>query len=244
MVVIDDPDDGFVTNLADLARRLHSAANSEHPDPTRVLSEVTERAVTLLPGVDHAGISLVQRKNSRVTVASTAQTDEVAELLDKLQEAADDGPCLDAIREHRSVRVDDVVVEDRWPMFIAATREQTSVRSSLSIQLYVETDDQGALNLYSTKPNTFSDELVTQALALGAHAAVGLSEVRRSEQFKAALSSRDIIGQAKGMIMERYKIDEHQAFGLLKRLSQDHNIPLADIARQLVAAESPDKPQS
>ena len=145
---------------------------------------------------------------------------------------------------HRSVRVDDVVVEDRWPMFIAATREQTSVRSSLSIQLYVETDDQGALNLYSTKPNTFSDELVTQALALGAHAAVGLSEVRRSEQFKAALSSRDIIGQAKGMIMERYKIDEHQAFGLLKRLSQDHNIPLADIARQLVAAESPDKPQS
>jgi AmiR/NasT family two-component response regulator len=90
------------------------------------------------------------------------------------------------------------------------------------------------LNFYAEHSNAFDDEAAELGLILATHTAVGWNMVRRDEQFRSALASRDIIGQAKGMVMERFKIDAVQAFELLKRLSQNSNTPLAAVARQLV----------
>jgi AmiR/NasT family two-component response regulator len=75
-------------------------------------------------------------------------------------------------------------------------------------------------------------------LVFAAHSSVAWNSARRDEQFKNALASRDTIGQAKGMIMERYGVDAVQAFELLRKLSQDSNVPLIKVATQIVADTS------
>ena len=113
------------------------------------------------------------------------------------------------------------------------------VRSSLSIQLYVSDLDMGALNLYSDRPHAFDDETCNLAHILATHAAVAISGARRSSQFRSALASRDIIGQAKGMLMERFDVDAVRAFDLIRKLSQNTNTRLSDVAERLVHAEHP-----
>jgi ANTAR domain len=109
----------------------------------------------------------------------------------------------------------------------------------LSIHLYNTKTEFGALTLYSDQSLTFTPQFEELALALGAHAAIGLSCVRRDAQFESALASRDMIGQAKGMIMERYNLDAVAAFALMVTLSQESNTPVTEISRQLVESEHP-----
>ena len=120
----------------------------------------------------------------------------------------------------------------------------TPIRCSLSVQLYTNEAELGALNLYSEQPYIFDAHIEAIALALGSHAAIAFSGAQRGEQFRSAVASRDIIGQAKGMIMERYKITAVAAFKLLVKLSQDSNTPIHEIARQLVDAEYPADPEA
>jgi GAF domain-containing protein len=143
------------------------------------------------------------------------------------------GPCLQSARGYETVHVADFRSETRWPAFTQAVVERTPVRSSLSIQLFTDHEALGALTLYSEAVDAFDGSAVDQAWALAAHAAVALSSARRSEQFRSALASRDIIGQAKGMLMERYTIDARDAFALLSKLSQNSNTPVVELARQL-----------
>ncbi|WP_244324367.1 GAF and ANTAR domain-containing protein [Mycobacterium timonense] len=222
--------------IAVLARHLHSSQGSHAVED--VLPEVTAGAVRLLPGVDHAGISLVVKGHSR-EIASTAATGSVPMKLDELQQKYQQGPCWDAIWEHHTVRVDDFESEARWPEFVEAACAETPVRSSLSIQLYTDETELGALNLYCERPHIFDAHIEEIALALAAHAAIAFSGARRSDQFRSALASRDIIGQAKGIVMERYKVNAVAAFGLLLRLSQNTNTPLYEIARRLINADYP-----
>jgi AmiR/NasT family two-component response regulator len=159
--------------------------------------------------------------------------------LDTLQEHHQQGPCLSAIRQHHTVVVDDYQAETRWPDFIAAALAQTSVRSSLSIQLFTDDSELGALNLYSEHAGNFTAHIEELALVIAAHAAVRLSGARRGRQFRTALATRDIIGQAKGIIMERYNTNAVYAFRLLVQLSQDRNESLAQIAEALVDKDHP-----
>ncbi|KUH70119.1 hypothetical protein AU184_13900 [Mycolicibacterium novocastrense] len=185
----------------------------------------------------HAGISLVDPKSRRVR--SVAATGPVPKNLDTLQEELQQGPCIDAIHEHVTVRISDFRNEDRWVEFIGRALEITPVRSSLAIQLYTHDSEIGALNLYSERACAFTPQLEDLALAVAAHAAIGLATARRDDQFQTALASRDIIGQAKGMIMERFGVDAPAAFNLLVSLSQEKNTPLHLIAAQLVDAARP-----
>jgi GAF domain-containing protein len=159
--------------------------------------------------------------------------------LDELQQKYQQGPCWDAIWDHHTVRVDDFESEPRWPEFVAAALAETPVRSGMSIQLYTDEAELGALNLYSERPHIFDAHVEEIALALAAHAAIAFSGARRSEQFRSALASRDIIGQAKGIVMERYKINAVAAFTLLMKVSQTSNTPVHEIARRLVYADYP-----
>ena len=92
----------------------------------------------------------------------------------------------------------------------------------------------GALNVYAEEPNAFDEESEEVGLIFATHSAVAWNSARRDEQLRQALESRDSIGQAKGMIMERYGIGTIQAFELLRKLSQDSNVPLARIAAELI----------
>ena len=228
-----DLERGVHAEIARLARNIHSNFTADE-----LLCEVAETSVRLLPDVDYAGVTLVDPR--RRVLRSTAATGPVPCMLDRLQEQHQQGPCLDAIWQHHTVRVDDYITESRWPDFVAAVRERTDVKSSLSIQLYTNESELGALNLYSENTDTFTPHIEELALAIGAHAAIGLSGTRRGDQFRSALAARDIIGQAKGVIMERYSVSAVAAFNMLTSVSEERNVPIHDIATELVRARPPD----
>ena len=131
------------------------------------------------------------------------------------------------------VRTDDFRNEPRWPKYSPAALEH-GVRSGLSFKLYTANRTAGALNLFSFHPNVWTARAETTGLVLAAHAAAAILASRQSEELESAVASRDRIGQAKGIIMERFKVDDVQAFALLRKLSQDSNTKLADIAEQVI----------
>jgi hypothetical protein len=112
--------------------------------------------------------------------------------------------------------------------------EQTPIRTIMSFQLFIAGETMGALNVYAETPHVFGRESRDVGLVFAAHSSVAWNAARRDEQFKRALASRDTIGQAKGMIMERYGVDAVQAFEVLRKLSQDSNVPLVQVASELV----------
>jgi hypothetical protein len=105
----------------------------------------------------------------------------------------------------------------------------------MAYQLFIADETMGALNVYSEEPHAFGPASREIGLIFAAHSSVAWNSARRDEQFKRALSSRDTIGQAKGMIMERYGVDAVRAFDLLRKLSQDSNVPLIKVATELIS---------
>ncbi|PQM46686.1 hypothetical protein C1Y40_03123 [Mycobacterium talmoniae] len=199
-----------------------------------MLDELTASSLSYIPSAQHVGIT-VATPDGRVR--SVATTDGYPVLLDEIQERHHEGPCLEAAADHQFIRVNDIMLERRWPSYCRDVADQTPIRSVLAFQLFAANGTTGALNFHAEKPNAFDDEAVELGLILATHTALVWHMVRRDEQFRSALASRDIIGQAKGMIMERFDIDAVQAFELLKRLSQTSNTPLVEVARRLVNRE-------
>ena len=221
---------GLVLEVAELLENLQR----ETTDIDTVLAELTDSAVKSVPGAQYAGITIAFR-NGKVRTASA--TGHYPIVLDEIQQRHGAGPCLSAAWEHHVIRIDDIAAEERWPRYCRDAVEETPIRSILLFQLFSDHHTMGALNFYAEQPGAFDDDAVELGLIMATHTALVWNMVRRDEQFRSALASRDIIGQAKGMIMERFKIDAVQAFELLKRLSQSSNTPLVAVARQLVEAE-------
>jgi GAF domain-containing protein len=211
--------------MADLARSLALPR-----DLDGILSGVTAAAKELIPGVDAAGILLIGRGG---TFESVAQVTDVPGKLDELQMTYEEGPCVQAALEDVIVRTDDFREETRWPKYAPACVE-IGVLSGLSFKLYTAERTAGALNLFGFHPNVWDGEAETTGAVLAAHAAAAVLAHRQGEQLKSALSTRDRIGQAKGIIMERYKVDDVQAFEMMRRLSQDSNKKLIEIAQQVI----------
>ncbi|MGU3291237.1 GAF and ANTAR domain-containing protein [Williamsia sp. M5A3_1d] len=227
-------DTSMLLALAELARALEE--NSEDSERS-LLQSVTESALHLVPGTDHCGITLVEKG----AINSVAPTDETAARVDAIQHDQAQGPCLDAAWADHVVRVPDYDSETRWPLFTSAVRSQTPVRSTLSFQLYRGDAAMGALNLYADTADVFDEEAEEVGLAVATHASLALFSARRDGQFASALASRDTIGQAKGIVMERFDVDAVQAWELMRKLSQDANIKVAELARKLIDADHPTK---
>ena len=234
--VVDNQGNEIHIAIANLARGLHNSSLAGS-DVDSVLESITAGAVEHVDGTMYAGILLVEKRKKKTE--SVAASDPVVEKLDAIQMDVGEGPCLEAAWEHTTFRLDDFTTEKRFPKFIAEALAQTSVKSSLSFELYSNESSMGALNLFSDKTNAFSLAAEETGLVYATHAALALYRAREKEHFTSALASRDVIGQAKGMIMERFNIDSLQAFELLRKLSQDSNTPIADIARQLVDTDHP-----
>jgi len=220
----------------DLARRMAELARASAAPRTveDVLSDVTAAAMELIPGTDTAGVLLVGRGGR---FESLAGTDDLPHKLDELQMAFSEGPCVEAALDEVIVRTEDFRSEQRWPKYSPAVVE-IGVLSGLSIKLYTAERTAGALNLFAFKPHAFDAEDETTGVVLAAHAAAAILASRQGEQLESALSTRDRIGQAKGIIMERFGVDDVQAFDMLRRLSQDGNTRLVDVAQRVIDTRS------
>ncbi|UMB70649.1 GAF and ANTAR domain-containing protein [Mycobacterium paraterrae] len=198
-----------------------------------VLAELTAGVVRFLPPAEHASVTV----SARGEVATESATGAIPAALNEIQAQCGAGPCLSAATHEDVVRIDDVEHDQRWPDYSRAVTDRTPVRSVLSIALGGDSKRRYALNVYAEKPNAFDVGMTESALRYASYVSIAWTLARRDEQFHEALKSRDIIGQAKGMIMERFEVDATQAFHLLKRLSQSSNTPLARIAAEVVEAE-------
>ncbi|WP_134147986.1 GAF and ANTAR domain-containing protein [Mycobacteroides salmoniphilum] len=223
----DEPVPGaFSAKMADVARRMQE----EHSSVEMTLRSITAAALENVPGVEQAGITLV---TGEYTVESRAATSELPRILDEVQQELKEGPCVQAAWEHETVYAADLTQTTPWPEFAKAA-VKLGVRSMLSFQLFTHGENLGALNLYSRTPHAFGTESYDAGLALATHAAIVLVAAQRESQWVSALASRDIIGQAKGMLMERFNIGAAQAFTLIRQLSQESNTKLVDVARAIV----------
>jgi GAF domain-containing protein len=225
-------DDALRTAMADLA----GTAEDARKPIERTLSELTEAAVALIEGVDCAGVLLIKDGE----FSSLAGTSDVARALDHAQRDTGEGPCVDAAERDVIVRCNDLRKDSRWPRF-SEVAISNGVLSVMSFRLYTKGVDSGALNLFGFGTGSFTAEPEALGAMLATHAAISLVAANRQQQFDSALASRDLIGQAKGIIMERFDVDAGRAFELLRRVSQESNTPVKVIAARLAERNSTDE---
>jgi GAF domain-containing protein len=210
--------------MTDVARTLEA---EEGLDET--LRAITQGAIDTIPGADWASITLVT-ESREVTVR--AATDPLVKQIDEVQNATKEGPCLEALWGVANIRVDDIAQDDRWPTW----QEKVvglGARSMLCFKLFAS-ERLGALNLYAANLDQFDDESENIGVLFAAHAAVALAGAQEIEQLRAAVSTRDVIGQAKGILMERHSLTADEAFALLVRASQESHIKLRRVAERVI----------
>jgi hypothetical protein len=227
-----DQADCLVLALRNAARDLVERRSIN--DLEQALTQIVAVAVDTVPGVDGGGITMVE--NGHIT--SRSPTDEEIRKLDDLQAELHEGPCISAVE----YPPDDGVVlaqdltgppdAERWPHF-APRAVAHGYRSLLSTQLSTNGGVRAALNLYSRTANTFDESARTTAGLFGLQAALLVYGANHARQLGQALASRDLIGQAKGILMERFRVNSEQAFRMLVSSSQNTNIKLVDVARWL-----------
>ena len=210
--------------LSVLARRLH-----EQGSPTATLEAITHTVLGTVPGAEYAGVTVVESKKRLRTVAATG---ELVSRIDQAQYRTMQGPCLDALWVEPLISMPDVRAERRWPKFTAVAHRQ-GLGSMLSLRLFAAGRHMGSLNLYATSAHAFSDESIDTSRAFVTHAAVALASAERIAHLEHALAHRDVIGQAKGILMERHKITADQAFQVLVAASQQAHRKLHEIARDV-----------
>ena len=211
--------------LADLARRLQ-----RQTDPESVMQLIVSAVPGTIPGAEESTISLV---HNRRRVLSAAFTSERARRFDELQQETQQGPCLDAMYQRQTVRVDDLAADPRWPKLARRATEELGVVSVLSFQLFVHANDLGSLNLLARRRNAFTDESERIGLLFASHAAIAVADAQDLSHVATALNRRDVISQAKGILMERFKLTAPMAFALLAKTSQETNTRVYDVAEIL-----------
>jgi hypothetical protein len=196
------------------------------------LDRITRGAADMVPGIDYASISLTGKGG---LIQTLAPTDEVAVLLDDLQYALGQGPCVEAALHDPWVQVDDLAGDERWPAYGTRAAAEFGVGAQLAFQFRAARHTSGALNLYAKTAYAIDTETRQIGALFAQLAAVALGWSRHDSSISNALHSREQIGQAVGIIMERYRLDADRAFSFLVRTSQTANIKLYDVAAAIVA---------
>jgi GAF domain-containing protein len=224
----------LVASFAQLARQLFGS-----DEVAEVLPQVLKFTTGAVAGCDCASVTLWRHGR----VVDTLSSDAVAAELDDIQFGTGIGPAAEALQSGRPVHVPDLADSQRWPV-VAATAAQLGVGSCLSHGLFVQQPAQwsplGTFTLYSATPAAFSDEDQEFCSILAAYLAVAVAMAHRREEvdhreaaLHRGLSTRDVIGQAKGILMERQRLSAGDAFDLLRRASQRLNRKLVDVAEHL-----------
>ncbi len=220
---VDPP--GVFASLADIVR--------EGSTPKEMYAAICVAATLTIPGCDHA--SLMLRRDGVFRTA--AVSDAIAGEIDKLELALRSGPCLDAIDECAPQIHTDLTAASRWPALTARVVAETPVRGTMSIQLALDRGQAGALNLFSDTPNAFDNTSVERALVLAAFASLATNAAAQAEDAAAlrrGLASSREIGKAVGMLMVLNDVSDDEAFGILRRTSQETNVKVTDVAADFV----------
>jgi transcriptional regulator with GAF, ATPase, and Fis domain len=213
----------YAKKLAHMARDLLAQDSVQ-----KTLDRIGYHAVQLVEGCEAAGVMTVYDGQ----VKTLSATSDLVRTSDRIQGELGEGPCFDATRTPQDVyRVADMTeTVRRWPRYAPHARE-LGIGSMMGFLLYTEEDNLGALDLYSSQPNTFTKASEDIGWMLASHAAVAFSSARTHAQLHSALETRHSIGEAIGIVMERYKLDEDQAFAVLKKSSQNQNVKLRELVR-------------
>lgn len=216
-----------------VAAALAQAAASINQSRTlqETLDAIVEATRTSLPAFDHVSISVRRRDGSIETVSGT---DELVWELDALQYQLREGPCVDAAESEPVVVVPHLRHEQRWPHYTPVALRK-GVRSQVGVQLFSSGRHLGGLNLYCTTEDGIDGGTAEMARLFATHAGIVLGHAEEEHHLNAALTHRKTIGQAIGIVMERYQIDEDRSLQFLMRASSTSNIKLRDVAAEVVS---------
>lgn len=214
----------YAEDFARMALELH-----DEPGVEQTVERVVQFARAAI-GCGHAGVMLVHAGG---VVETAAATDPVVEKADQLQMETHEGPCLSTIFDGDGTLVHDTATDQRWPEWSRRVAE-LGLRSVLSVRLGTGTDRIGALNLFDAQPGRFDVDDDAVAHILARHASVALANARQEFNLWQAIDTRKLIGQAQGILMERFDLTADQAFAVLRRYSQDHNTKLREVASRLI----------
>jgi GAF domain-containing protein len=215
----------FAESIAEAARTLHQPQNLDE-----TLQTIVEVARNSVPQFDHVGIATLQKKGR---VETRAFTGDLVLRLDGIQYGLREGPCSAALQGTDAVSVSSLRREQRWPRYVPLA-QASGVRSQMALKLYLEKGTLGGINFYSTISDDVSPEAQGLARLFATHAAIALGHAHERETLNAGLQTRKVIGQAIGILMERYEMNEDRAFAFLVRASSHANIKLRAVAQELV----------
>lgn len=221
-----------------------TAAVAEINRPTTVgetLDAIARAARDSMPGIDHVGVTLASRG---APLQTGAATDDLVHEIDAVQFGAHEGPCVDAVESGTGdlVVLEHVRHSSRYPGF-AAGAASLGLRSSAAIRLFTGDRTVGVLNLYSTSSDTLDPETRTLAELFAVHASFANGHRHQVTHLQHAIESRELVGNAVGIVMERYGLSRARAFEYLVRVSATTETKLRVVAEQLVGEFERERPR-
>jgi GAF domain-containing protein len=220
---------GSTLPLATALARASESMNESHSF-AETLDAIVHATRASLPEFPHVSISVKRRDG---TFETASGTDQLVWELDAVQYNLGEGPCVQAVEHEPVVVVRHLRHEQRWPGYVAAAVAR-GVRSQVAVRLFASNRHIAGLNLYSTEHDEVDQIAAETAQLFATHAAIILGHAQQEDQLNRALASRKVIGQAIGILMERYRIDADRAFQFLLRASSSSNIKLRDVADEIV----------
>ncbi|HEU5270290.1 MAG TPA: GAF and ANTAR domain-containing protein [Jatrophihabitans sp.] len=222
----------LATQFADLARELRRLDGQD-----ATLNGIVQAGLRVVPGAEAAGITVMRGSQFR----TVAPSGELPRQVDAIQYELRSGPCVDAIVSETTFRAGDLERDPRWPTFGKRAAVELGVRSMLAMRLFIadgsREDTIGALNLYSTQYEAFSELSEMLGCVFATHAAIAVDGAQASEQvanLTVAQESNREIGMAMGVLMSRHRLTQSQAFDLLRMASQHSHRKLREIASDVV----------
>lgn len=222
------PSAGLVDTFAQVAASIRSSEDDE-----ATMRHITDTAVAVIEPCVASSLSLVLKEGP----TTRAATSELAMQGDQRQYDEGEGPCLDAAMHERWLYTPDVATDGRWPRSCGRMHRELGVGSMFSCRLSLNAAPQqtlGGINLYAMTPDAFSEEDRMLAILLSSMAAVVVDASRQQAQLRAAVESRQVIGEAIGILRYQSNLSSDEAFAVLTRASQRMNVKLREVAREIV----------
>ncbi len=221
------PTRALIDEFAQIAAHVHSSEDYEDS-----MRRITDAAVHAIDGCEVASISLLERSGP-VTYAATGS---LADRGDAIQYEEREGPCLDAAMQERWVYTRDLSASDRWPRSSTRLVSELGVASMFSCRLALEAAPNktlGGINMYATRKDAFTDQDQMLAILLSSLGAVVVDASRQQAHLRAAIESRQLIGEAIGIMRAQRSMSREEAFTALSKASQRMNVKLRDLAEQI-----------
>ncbi|MFE6197307.1 GAF and ANTAR domain-containing protein [Streptomyces sp. NPDC057838] len=216
----------------ELAEALTVASQQLHETstPHSTLRTAVRLAVHLMPGAEHAGISVIERGDKLRTLA---WTDDIVRAAESRHAGGRQHGHWDQLWHSPVARIADSEADDGWDVL-----STLGLRSALSLRLRADKRRLTVLTAYARKPGVFDEDATRIGRLFTAHVSIALDSATVREQLTEAMQTRDLIGQATGILMERQGIDAAAAFESLVRASQRENVKLRELARRLVSTHN------